>query len=365
MRIVQIINSLEIGGAETLARSLHRRYLLRGHDCLLIALAGHRRGWLETGVYCLGLESPYNPQALIQILDLPCDQDPSSADCVHVHLFPSQFYAAVARKVSRFGKAMITTEHSTANRRRNNLLGRKLDGWFYSSFDAVTTVSDAVGRRLSEWVPSVSEKVRVVHNGIDLNRFSPSEASEKPKGVLTIVSVGRLTQAKNYFRVLEAVSNVRKRTELELSYLIAGSGNLAEKLRKYSAELGLNDTVEFLGEIEDVSALLQSADIFLMPSIREGFGLAAAEAMASGLPVVASRLQGISEVVGTDGKCGILIDPESVDEISDALLKLIRDRPLAERLGAKGVRRAERFNISRTVDMYLELYEEMIRNKQG
>lgn len=355
MRILQVINNLETGGAEKLVMGLHRRYLQLGHDSVLLALAGSERGWTDRGVYSPGLGSPYCPMALTSLLDLRGPADPSSFDVVHSHLFPSQLVVAALSESVPLGGSLVTTEHSTSNRRRSSLPGKLVDRWTYRRYGRIVCVSPAAAAELCRWLPELEGRIEVVHNGIDLDAFS-AVRPERESGTVTVLSVGRLTEAKNYHRAIEAFSLLMSRCEEDLYYLIAGGGGLEKSLRSHAAALGVSDRVRFLGEVDDVPALMRRADVFFMPSSREGFGLAAVEAMASGLPVVASRLPGIGDVVGDDGSCGILADPGSAEQMADGLLELVQNGFLRQKKAEAGRKRAEFFSIEKTAERYLRLY---------
>ena len=145
--------------------------------------------------------------------------------------------------------------------------------------------------------------------------------------------------------------------------MIAGSGNLESELKELAAELGVSSNMEFPGDVKDIPALMHRADIFFMPSVREGFGIAAVEAMASGLPVVASDIPGIGDVVGRDGCCGRLVNPRSPGEMAEALANLIDNHDSARKMSLCGLKRASLFNIESTVDNYLRLYSEVLAER--
>ncbi|MCD4847622.1 MAG: glycosyltransferase family 4 protein, partial [Candidatus Aegiribacteria sp.] len=209
------------------------------------------------------------------------------------------------------------------------------------------------------WIPDVSDRLEVISNGIDLSEFKAAGIFEG-KEKLVILSVGRLTDAKNYHAAIKAFSILYRNSEADLKYVIAGSGNLESELKELAAELGVFSNIEFPGDVKDISALMQGADIFFMPSIREGFGIAAVEAMASGLPVVASDIPGIGDVVGRDGSCGTLVNPHSPVEMAEALSNLIENQETSRRMGLCGLKRASLFNIESTIDEYLRLYRSVL-----
>ncbi len=359
MIIVQVINSLETGGAERLALNLHRGYLNRGERSVLVFLAGSEYGWSGEGIFSLGLSSPYDPRALSRLAGLPEEAFLEHADIIHSHLFPSQLTVSLVREGKPLNGRLITTEHSTSNRRRGTIYGRLTDRLFYPSYDRIVCVSDGAAVELEYWIPDVSDRLAVISNGIDLSEFKAAGIF-KGKDSLVILSVGRLTAAKNYHASIKAFSILQGSCRTELKYVIAGSGNLESELKELAAELGVSSNMEFPGDVRDIPALMQGADIFFMPSTREGFGIAAVEAMASGLPVVASDVPGIGDVVGRDGSCGTLVNPNSPAEMAEALSNLINNQDSARKMGLCGLERASLFNIESTINEYLRLYRKVL-----
>ena len=174
---------------------------------------------------------------------------------------------------------------------------------------------------------------------------------------LVVVSVGRLAAVKNYETALAAVAHLR---DLDIEYRIIGAGPEEASLRKLARELGVEKRVRFMGVQPHVASLLAEAHVFLLPSRYEGFGLAVAEAMAAGLPVVVSDVPGVREVAGADGECGYLVDPASSGAIAERLRRLAGNPPLRASMGARGRVRARRFDLRETVNSYIRLYERVL-----
>ena len=139
---------------------------------------------------------------------------------------------------------------------------------------------------------------------------------------------------------------------------VAGGGSCLEDLKGLAAELGVAERVTFLGEVRDIPALLSRARMFVQPSLSEGIPLTVLEAMARGLPVVATRVGGLPEVV-IDGETGLLVPAADPPALAEAVLTLWRDPDAAGRMGDAGRRRAEeRFDVRRMVSQYEALYLE-------
>lgn len=356
MKIVQIINGLQIGGAEKLIMDLHQGYLRRGNDSVIVSLTGSDHGWSGKGLYSLGLSSPYDLRVLPRLFAGIEETAMNHADIIHSHLFPAQLYTAVLREISQLSCQFVTTEHGTLNRRRGSITGRVIDRWQYSCYDRIFCVSHGAGNELGNWIPELVNRIEVIYNGIDIQKFSAARIfrSEPP---FTILSIGSLRDKKNYTTAIKAFAILRSRISLDVRFRIAGEGILKSTLEQQVKELGLESDIEFLGNVEDVAQLLHSSDIFFMPSSSEAFGIAAVEAMASGLPVVVSDIPGMAEVVGKNDCCGMLVNPASPDHMAGALQYLIENRNRASVMGTEGLNRAATFSIEKTVDKYLRAYE--------
>ncbi len=356
---MQIINGLQTGGAEKLVMDLHLGYRNHGHTSKVISLTGGVAGWSEDGIYSLGVSTPYDPRVVKRLHAAARETGIFSADLIHAHLFPAQFHVALLREIFRPDCPFITTEHSTLNRRRNTLSGKMIDRWHYSGYDRIICVSRGAEEALCRWIPELADRTCVIYNGIDLKRFAVSRVfrSEPP---FTVVSVGSLRDKKNYTAALRAFSILRNRIHFDVKYRIGGEGVLEDSLRNEAGILDLGSSIEFLGHVDDVAELLQDSDVFFMPSSSEGFGLAAVEAMASGLPVVASDIPGIGEIIGRNEGCGLLINPDSPEQMADALQNLLENRENAFRMGSDGLKRSAMFSIENTVIKHLSLYRSIL-----
>ncbi len=203
----------------------------------------------------------------------------------------------------------------------------------------------ATGLRLAEaTLPYVPEgkPVTVIPYGVDLDRFSPAARGDRGGRRVTIGAASRLSPEKGFEYLLRAVAVLRDRG-VELDVVLAGDGPSRAALERLTDELGLRAHVEFLGEVahEDVPAVLQRLDIFAMPSTWEGFGVSALEASAMDLPVVASNIHGIPDVV-LSGETGLLLPPADVGALADAIALLAGDAPLRRTMGAAGRAYVER-----------------------
>jgi len=356
LRVVHIINSLAVGGAERLLLELHSGLLRRGIESRLLTLT---RGPLdgEADTVCLERGNIYSPSTTLALARRLTVEAERGADLFHVHLFPSLLHFALASRMARVRVPAVYTEHHVSNRRRGSLLGGVLDAMSYGRYDRVVCVSEAARRSLVECRPSVEDRAVVIRNGIDLSRFAPEEPIPREKGPPVVVSVGRLREGKNLAEALSAVSML---DHLRPVYRIVGEGPMRSALEALSADLGLEGRAEFLGARDDVPEVLAGADVLLHPSLSEGFGLVVLEAMAAGLPVVCTDLAALREVVGGTGGAALLCRP-AAGEYAAALRRVLQSPGLREEMAEAGRSRAGSFDMEDRVREHAALYGEIVQ----
>ena len=289
----------------------------------------------------------------------------SEYDVVHTH---HNFSGSVSRVISRFcGLKIVNTEHndhryfSTAQRTANAATFMLPDINVYNSKSTKSSL-DPIARRLSQ-------RDEIIYNGVDIDRVETGAEYpfpvDLPDGTL-VTNVGVMTEQKNQQAVLEAAHRVKQDTSLnDVYFVIAGSGPLLDELKAKATQLQINDIVFFTGylpEREHVYKLLHESDLFIIPSIYEGFCVAAVEAMAAGLPVVASDIDVLHEVIGEPG---VFADPDDPTEFADALIALAEDPDRRERLGTEAKERARStFSLDRTAREYYNIYKELAESSE-
>jgi glycosyltransferase involved in cell wall biosynthesis len=354
MRLLHVIQDLGIGGTERLLEGLLPRFRQAGHEVLLFCLSdlGPLAPSLrDAGVVVeqLGLRSYWSPR---QVLALRKAIDRSGADLVHAHgsfanimtgfacLLPARRDYLIHHHTmweNVHPHRQVFAEHRVAHGARR-----------------VVCISRAVALSLVEAGIATPEATVVVLNGIDLERFPPVPFRARPR----IVSVGSLTPHKGHRFLLEAVGRLAGRWP-ELEVVLVGEGSERPDLTMQAGRLGLAQRVRFTGALADVRSELAPGGIFVLPSARrEGLGIALLEAMATGLPVVATRCGGIGEVV--TGEIGLLVEPGDVPALAEAIEGLLTDPARAERLAEAGRKRVvERFSLEHSVRALLALYDEV------
>jgi glycosyltransferase involved in cell wall biosynthesis len=299
-------------------------------------------------------------------------------DIIHAHTSKAGFLGRLAARITGL-KRVIYAPHGTVfsgyfpgwQTRIFILAERLAAGWCRR----IITLSRAEVREFLEHGVGEESLFRVVPNGIDIERLIGQQDRAGFRAALgwseedlVIVSVGRLEPVKGHQtliratpRIIETVS--QSRTAGTVRVLLAGDGTMKERLMREAERFGVSEHVHFAGHRDDVGAVLTAGDLFVMPSVNEGMGLAVVEAMACSLPVVASRVGGIPEVV-EDGVSGVLTPPEDAGALAAACSGLLLDPAGRERMGIEGKRRARarydmRAFLQNSAAVYRELMEDI------
>jgi glycosyltransferase involved in cell wall biosynthesis len=233
--------------------------------------------------------------------------------------------------------------------------------------DAIAAISGGVRDALTaSGVPSTA--IRVIPSGIDTAPFDApfDRAAARARlgiapGRILAIQVAALAPHKSQTTLLHAAARLRERAPSLVTW-IAGEGRLRGALLAEHARLGLDDRVRFLGFREDVVDLLRAADLFVLSSYLEGLGTSVLDAMAAGLPVVATRVGGVPEIV-RDGETGLLVPPRDPEALAAAMARLAEEPALRERLGAGGRALARTYGADRTASLTRDLYVELLRDR--
>ena len=235
----------------------------------------------------------------------------------------------------------------------------------------------AVSRDLLQWLKHTvaipEKKLRQIYNGVDAGKFSPRQDDAQlgdlappgllPENAVVVGTVGRLAEVKNQQLLIEAVGYLfTKRPILRgtLRLVLVGDGPLKLQLVDRVKQLGLSDVVWFSGDRNDVPVLMQLMDIFILPSLAEGISNTLLEAMASGLPVIATSVGGNVELI-EEGVNGRLVPVNNVVAMADALAELVDDPTLRQSMGEKGLALVRTtFNWEKTVADYLAVYDTLL-----
>jgi len=220
---------------------------------------------------------------------------------------------------------------------------------------ALVACSEGLKERALLFMPSV--RIDVIPNGIELDRFFPAEPVEKSE-VLRLLTVGRLSVTKRIEMLIDAVE-ILHRTACKLRLTIVGGGQMERQLRKIAAERELGDVIKITGRIgsEKMPEVYRNNDIFISASMQEGMSNAMLEAMASGLPIVTTRCEGLAELI--DGN-GLIVEQGNIEEIAKAVKRLADNPELHKQMSTAARKQAEKFNWGKVASSYIEQYRKII-----
>src|ERR1700723_360323 len=287
-------------------------------------------------------------------------------DVVHFHTSRAHSMAPLARS---FGSTLLVTRRM--DYRPNRVFAPYL---FNRAVDGVVAISTGVADSLAA-AGVDRQRVTVVHSGVDCERFRPPTSQERAdaRGALNISdtdfvisAVGALEQRKGHLYLIEAIGALASpAASSKVKCFIVGQGSIHRVLQGEIAVSRSLERIKLLGRVDDPREILWASDLFAMPSLKEGLGVAVLEAMASGLPVIACDVGGLREVV-EDGRSGIVVPPANARAIASAIERLADSAELRSQMGAAArVRVVENYSIETMAARTLALYRECVRKTRG
>ena len=348
------------GGGERYTEQAVEGLKRAGHDTVLVSSSEalletfQKRGWHAQPMWC-GLE-PVTPLAVLLFPLFVISFAPFFLLLVAWYRFAHRVKAVVCLSLTDkllvtpiarlFGLRVIWTEHLVIGR---SLRLNPYRFWYAACarLAAVVTVSEAAARSLKE-VEVPRESIRVISPGV------PPVSAPGPHKAPVVGVISRLSKEKNVALALWAFAIVQRELP-EARLEIFGDGPERPMLEQVATELGVAEATTFHGYAEQARGAGRFA-VLAVPSSKESFGMAALEAMADGLPVVATRVGGLPEVV-EDGTTGLLVPPDDAEAMAAALLRMLREPELVARLGAAGRERAEKlFSEKKMQDAWIDLF---------
>jgi glycosyltransferase involved in cell wall biosynthesis len=356
--IAHVLTSLSVGGSERVALLLANEQIRRGHSVIAVSLEEPRGGPLAREFAAIGAQVARVPKrpGFDATLSLRLYQlfRRLEIDLVHSHNPLPLVYAAPAARLAR--ARAVHTKHGPHPDRPRRLWLRRIAAMSTHAFVAVSAPTAAYARSIRE----VSErKLHVIVNGVDLDQFALPDAArarararwQLPHDAWVIGTVGRMAAVKDHPTLLRATAPLlAPRTRL----VIAGDGPEAQATRALAHELGVAPWVHFTGVCDEVPLLLQALDLFVLSSRVEGMPLVLLEAMAAGLPIVATAVGGVPETVDDVAR---LVPPGDEHALRAAIQELGQNRHGGVELGRRGRERAySHHSVTRMASRYLQIY---------
>ena len=368
-KVLHVIDSLDLGGAQTFLLDLvshHDRTRFIPEVAVMHGTGVYTKAFEDVGVTVHRL-SPgrFPPFYIPNFWKLMKGGD---YDLLHFHLFGANLCAKPLAVMVGHPAIVVHDQCNDASREQNPLL-LAADAFWNQKSHRIIAVSESTRRYLLSHEDLDDSSVITISNGIDTGKFRPALAGQCesargelgiPADALVIGGVGRLVSQKNFLLFLKVASNILKKYP-EVRFAIAGTGPLETMLRAEAENLGISSQILFLGHVSDRQSLYHALDVLLITSDFEGTPMTLLEAMASGVPVVASAVDGISEVC-SDGVDSLLAPPRDSDFFEQSLFRIIRDKTLRGNLAFAGRRTIlERYDIQVIAERVEQVYCDLLQ----
>lgn len=355
MRILHIITTLGSGGAEKMLVDIVREMINQNIYCEVAVLSkshdffGEELKRLEIPIYYGETGKVYSIKNILFLKKILKNQ---TYDCIHTHLYATQLFTPLAMKIASKSIPLVTTEHSTHNKRRDKAILKLLDRWMYKKHDGIIAITKDTYLNLVTYMPSVTKKTIVIENGIDIKRYSlanPCDRKDISLGLQSTDKIVLMVAAMREQKDQETLIRASKLLSSDYRIVFVGDGKRVDEVKQYARDHG-SSSIIFLGIRRDIPEIMKASDVFVLSSHWEGFGLVTVEAAASGLPVIASDVEGLNDVVTT---------------IGGQLFKLYDENELAEKIIFAVEHKNQHLDVSnytiqKTVERYLKFYKEKI-----
>ena len=320
------------------------------------------------GVACMSCEAQTRAQYPLGLARLIRYLHRERVDILHTHLFEPSAVGLLAGVLAGTRGRVMTRHYSNYHTRIGKKWHVRVDQLCNRMSHAIIAVSQHTADHIVQEEGAPVGKVHVALNGIDFSRVKVSDRDAPvrlrrewcPEGAHLVVVPGRLHPEKGHTYFFQALSLVRRRLACPVVALVAGAGPFESSYREEVRSLGCEDIVRFLGFRRDIPDVIAAADLVVLPSVAEAFGLVVAEALYLGTPIVATHVGGIPEIV-EDGIDSVLVPPADSKALADAIVRLLGDperRRLMASAGRERVR--DRFSFEKMMRAYEQIHEGLV-----
>jgi glycosyltransferase involved in cell wall biosynthesis len=361
MKILHYINNLGSGGAEKLLTDILPLMKKEGHEVSLVIsnsnrnMKRHEEVLKSNGIKVIDLNTSfYNPFQIISIVKLIFIH---KYDVIHSHLFPSQYWLALASVFISKNVKLIKTEHSSFNKRRKYKILRPLEKIIYNRYHLIIAISENVKFNLNRWLRN-RVKIVVVENGIDLeevHRNIRTKSNLYSLNYRTILMVSRFDgHVKDHSTLVKAINKLPD----DIHLYLAGDGPNKKNIMDLVQSLNLGKRVFFLGLRNDVINLMHHADLNVLSTNHEGFSGVTLESLASGAPFLGSNVAGVKEIVPNNS---FLFSPGNVDELTSKISRIIENDKAREQMIKASQNHIKRYHIEKMIFAYLDSYKNELK----
>lgn len=353
MKIMQVIPCFSLAGAEIMCENLIYELTKKGHEAVAVSLYTKKTAITErlkkngVRVYYLDKKEGFNFSLYRKIKRIIKQENPH---VIHTHLHVMKYVIPTIRnKKTR----KIHTIHTLAEK-DSGKVGRILNKLFFRFFGVVpVALSEVVQDTIEKSYKIDKNRIPIIYNGISLEKCLP-KILYRCESKIKILHIGTFYPPKNHKGLIEAFSIFHKQQPNSVLQLI-GDGENRHEIERLVENLGLTESVKFLGPQSNVYGYLHEADIFTLPSLYEGIPMTLIEAMGTGLPIVATKVGGIPDMLVNE-ESALLTEVDS-EKIAGAFLRLANDETLRKRLGENAKNESIKFSAEVMAKKYLKIYE--------
>ena len=368
--ILHIVPDLNIGGAQRMVLALLKQLDKEKYNVKVCYWLGE--GELKDEIEKAGIEvidlKVKNGSLLRVIFKLIKLIKENKIKLIHTHLFDTDLCGFLATRWAKVPIMIISIHSIFFLKKKKHALRYKIISLFIDRF---LPVSDSLAQHFISWARINPNKVTAVSNGIDMSEFNKPKHTNRlnelrkslgiPVATPILGTVARLEPRKGHRYLLEAVAQISKDYP-DLTVLLVGDGELKSDLRNLVKELNISSNVIFAGSQENIPEILSLLDLFVLPTLEEGFSIAILEAMACGLPVIATNVGGVPELV-KDKETGLLVASRSPLALASAMTMLLGNKEYAVALGEAGKKRVKQFSSKIMAEKIEEIYNYHINSK--
>lgn len=358
MKILHVITSLFTGGAEHLLVDLLPLLKDNGKNQVdLLLINGVETSFKKIiqrkgiQVYSLSMTNDvYNPRNILRMRKYL-----NNYDIIHTHNTACQLFVPLARLFAKTPAILVTTEHSSSNRRRNRKWMKPVDSWMYNQYKAIICIADKPRHNLESYIGK-KPSLLTINNGVNIHRFVRPIKDIHGQKEFIITMVAGIRAEKDHKTLLKSLTHLPDNYRLQ----VVGGGERAnrELVRSICHDLDLDSRVDFMGVRQDIPEILEKSDILVLSSHWEGLSLSSIEGMASGRPFIASDVDGLREIVGG---AGALFPHGDDQELATQIQHLCEHPDEYETVAQKCQERACQYDISIMAQKYLQLYHSLFR----
>ena len=352
MNIVQVMPAFGLAGAEIMCENLIYELVKLGHNVTVISMYDYHSAITErlekagVDIRYFGKKSGFDFSMYNKMRRLLKE---IKSDVVHTHLYSAQY--AIPAAILAGVKHRVHTVHNVAEK-ENGRLARRLNKFFFKHCHLIpVALSELIRDSIVKEYKIENERIPVIYNGIDLSKCQP-KTDYSVDGNFKILHIGRFSEQKNHWGLIKAFNDFNGKYPDSELWLI-GDGEKKPEIEKYVKDNNLTSKVKFLGLQSDVYTFLHDADIFTLPSNYEGIPMALIEAMGTGLPIVATAVGGVPDMLNDENSLLVQTD---VKKISEAFEKYYLSEDLRKLHGQTARRNANKFSSKTMAEEYCKIY---------